>query len=123
MQSKVASVRSALAVLGLIVASAAVAEEPTYQGFLNSVSQSPDCAAQDQSDLVVYTCGSTTWYFTKPGNPAHPSVAQRVTTPTGHGGIHTSDHGWWFAGSSAAAFRVFFAQIQAAPPSPAQSSP
>jgi hypothetical protein len=61
----------------------------------SAVSHSPDCAATDQSDVTVYTCATsdTTWYFTKPGNPAHPSVAQRAVTHTGHGGIHTSDHG------------------------------
>jgi len=104
-----------LAVPGLLLALSAAAGEPTYQGFLDQVTQSPDCRMQDGTDMTVYACASTGtwWYFTKPGNPAHPSVATRVVTQTGRGAYHTSEHGWWFAGSSAAAFQVFFQQVTA----------
>ena len=99
----------------MFAGSAGADEHPTYQSLFDQIARSPDCASQDDVDLLVVTCDKTqdTWYFTKSGHPAHPGVVRRYIVESAQG-VSVAEHGWSFAPDAAQpAFKTFLAQIQA----------
>jgi hypothetical protein len=102
--------------LSAAAVSSAAGQGPTYQSLWTEATQNPGCTQSDNADFTLVTCRqdltTSTWYFTKPGNPAHPAVISRVIRYQPSGAWSTSEHGNYFAGSSAAAFQAWFAQIR-----------
>jgi hypothetical protein len=86
----------------------------TFQSMWAEANSAGDCQQTDDGTYLELVCGSGTihWYFTKPGHPAHPAVIKRVISYKPNGAWSTSEHGNFFAGSSAEAFKAWFAQIE-----------
>lgn len=105
-----------IAALSLVLGTQASAgDRPTYQSLWDAVSNESDCKSQDDTDLIIFTCEKTytLWYFTKPGNPAHPGVVRRLVIDDSKGGSIRED-GWSFASDAEQpAFKTFLAQIRA----------
>ena len=87
-----------LAIL-LVATSATAADDsgikPSYQATLDSVSSQSDCKRKDYPDFIFFDCSAgnapASWFFTKPGTPAHPGVLVRRFTPTD---IETNAHSY-----------------------------
>ena len=72
--------RAPIAILLCVFSSSAFAGDfqATFQETWNDVARR-DCERKDYPDLVIFDCQKelALWYFTKPGNPAHPGVVKR----------------------------------------------
>lgn len=82
--------------IALAVTSANAGDRPMFEGvdgssfqsMWSALSRRADCAKADHRQIATFTCdeGVTLWYFTKPGNPAHPGVIERYFVNDADGG-------------------------------------
>jgi len=106
--------RSCIALLLMCVCSPVLAQDhSTFESYRNDV-EGKGCAKAELADATMFQCDKETtfYYFTKPNNPAHPGVVERVLKEEG-GGFYISENGRSFAPDAAQpAFKAWLDQFR-----------
>lgn len=110
--------------IGLAVTSANAADRAMFGGIDGSsfrslwsaVSARADCRKADHPQITMFTCdeGATLWYFTNPGNAAHPGVIERYFASDPDGGMSVQEDARSFGDDAAQpAFKAWLDSVVA----------